>query len=151
MKWVTLISASLAFLIGCTDQMKPPERPQKVPPEAVWAGGVDGGAWFLCKEVINKPVHYDCTIYNDYTGDIGTQGRFALRGYGWDEGKKQAIYSAVEPAKELQFRSYDGEKIYLKGSLVLLPDGVIDHPFGNGHGKKQRYELGKPVGPELEY
>ena len=53
----------------------------------------------FCKDVIDKPLHYDCTIYNDFTGDIGSQGRFILRGYTWNEEKKRATYHVVEPLK----------------------------------------------------
>lgn len=151
MRCTALMFSLLAILMACTEQMNQPERPRKVPNTALWAGGADGGAWFLCKDVIDKPLHYDCTIYNDFTGDIGSQGRFILRGYTWNEEKKRATYHVVEPLKELSFRFYDGEKIYLNESRILLPDGVIDYPFGDGNGKKRRYELGELVGTETEY
>ena len=47
MRCTALMFSLLAILMACTEQMNQPERPRKVPNTALWAGGADGGAWFL--------------------------------------------------------------------------------------------------------
>jgi hypothetical protein len=46
MFWVALISVLL--LQSCSSTRPEPERPSKVPKEAVWAGGADGGSYIQC-------------------------------------------------------------------------------------------------------
>lgn len=140
----------LFFIVGCDSSVQIPKQPKNVPKEAVWAGGPDGGSWFLCRGIANKLTYYKCSIYSDYDGAVLAQGTFVLRAVTWDAERKQPNYHVTKPVEELAFRFYD-DRIHLNDSLILLPHGVIDYPFGDGHGKKQRYESGEPVGSETEY
>jgi len=127
-----------------------PERISSIPPEAVWAGGPDGGSWFLCKKESGRDDLYSCVIYNDFTGTVWSKGLYVLRRYEWNEAKKQAEYFPAEPVESLQYVFYGGSIIELRGSLALVPDGIIDYPVGKGYIKRQRYNLGKPIGEEYQ-
>lgn len=74
----------LAFLISSACKIKtiesdpePPPRPQNVPSDAVWAGGLDGGS-FIVMKALSKPNWYSAQIYSDATGDLVFQGTLAL-------------------------------------------------------------------------
>src|SRR5262249_9382862 len=66
-----------AALLGCGYRKAPPDKPPGVPPEAVWAGGADGGSLIFCQvdsiNNVNK-----CTVYNEDTGQIMDRGDFKL-------------------------------------------------------------------------
>ena len=66
----------VAFCIWFTtlDKWSPPVKPKRVPEEAVWAGGVDGGCFFLLKSEFSDTCRF--AIYNDFTGDIWYDGYF---------------------------------------------------------------------------
>ena len=137
-------------LLGCDSSMTIPRKPDNVSASAVWSGGPDGGHWFDCENGGNK-FRYKCVIFNDYNGEIITRGSFVLRKSIWNESIGRATYVETEAIESPQYNYYDGQLIHLKGSLVMLPDGVITHPFGDGHGKQQEYNLGEPVGEEKSY
>jgi hypothetical protein len=75
------------------------------------------------------------------------RGQFLLR-----RGSQDTGYVPVErrPAI-LEYAFYDGDLIELKGGLTLVPDGVVDWPFGNGHGKRATYRNGRRIGEDAEY
>jgi hypothetical protein len=79
-----------------------------VPPDAVWAGGVDGGAWIRCEE--RTSTEYFCAVYNDITGDVWARGRFAIHGSG-----------EARSARVLQYDGFDGELVYLRDGRTLRP------------------------------
>jgi hypothetical protein len=84
-----------------------PARPKGVPASAVWAGGVDGGAFFACTPSrMDEP--NECTVYNDHTGKIWMSGKFVLCGQ-----------TRGATADELKYDGADGNKIYLEHNLVL--------------------------------
>ena len=142
----------LLLLSGCaTGKAEPPERPASVPASARWAGGVDGGHWFDCARVPGAPApRAACRIYGDQAGHLEAQGEFLLVRDSTRPGPDGSIVGA--PAESfLVYESYDGDVIQLAAGFALVPDGVIDHPFGDGHGKRQSYSAGRATGPEVSY
>lgn len=77
---ITLSSIAFVFVVAffiwltTLDKWFPPVRPARVPKEAVWAGGVDGGCFILLQSELSDTSHF--TIYNDFTGDIWYNGYF---------------------------------------------------------------------------
>jgi hypothetical protein len=84
-------------------------RPTGVPESAIWAGGVDGGAFIECSLPLSSKTNA-CTVYNDSTGDVWMSGRFTLRGSISDNLK-------VEP----KFASADDISIQLSNGSALEP------------------------------
>ena len=150
MRRLSALVIVLFIVAGCDETQLLPERPTNVPESAVWGGGVDGGSWLVCK-LRKERSAYACEIYWDSDGTLWAKGTYLLRKVNWDEGQKRSIYIEAEGAPEIVFNYFDGQIIHLKGKFVLVPHGIIDSPFGDGHGKKQQYDLGEPVGPESEY
>jgi hypothetical protein len=94
------------MLLGCNNT-RPPERPAKVPPSAVWAGGADGGSWIDCAPIpTGSPDVYSCTVYLDPTGDAEVWGTFRLHG---------------RASPPLHFSGFDGDTIYLADGAKLEP------------------------------
>jgi hypothetical protein len=95
-------------LAACPSPVKAPARHAKVPPEAVWSGGADGGAWIACTGPIASA--YDCKVFHDFTGELEVSGRFAYVGPG-----------SPPDARSLDLNGFDGTTIFLKRgrSLVL--------------------------------
>ena len=82
-------------------------RPTGVPESAIWAGGVDGGAFIECVLPASSRTNA-CTVYSDLTGDVWMSGAFALRG------------SASNNLKVVpQFTFTDGTSIHLSDGSVL--------------------------------
>lgn len=127
-----------------------PQRPDGVPASAVWGGGVDGGVWHEC---MLKGEGYQCSLYHDHSGELLAKGFFLPRRVEWDaEAESPKFLPPEAPLPEpLPYEGYDGISISLGEHLMLVPHGVIDHPFGDGHGKKQQYEYGEPRGKERSY
>jgi hypothetical protein len=79
------------------------------PPQAVWAGGPDGGSWFVC--TVDERVSGDvCTVYEESHGIVLAQGPFRLRRTG-----------RAARTSELRYEFFDGRSIYLIGGRVLDP------------------------------
>ena len=140
---------AFATALGCVySPPGPPPRPEGVPPAAVWAGGVDGGDWLLCSpDEGGSRGEFACQVFSDQTGDITARGRYVFAEC--SSAGECAPQADVPP--RLAFRSFDGIWFHLEGGLALVPDGEIDHPFGDGHGKRVVYSLGREVGPEVQY
>ncbi|OED51034.1 hypothetical protein ACH42_00050 [Endozoicomonas sp. (ex Bugula neritina AB1)] len=140
----------LMVLAGCCESThRIPVRPANISHDAVWAGGSDGGHWFLCKD---ESYHqYQCNIYNDYDGYIAARGRYTLRSVTWDEKAQKAVYKEAASEPKVEFNYYDGKVIHLMNGLTLIPDGVIDYPFDETSGKKQEYKQGEAVSEEVQY
>ena len=73
----TFLLVVIACLCSCVQS--PPHRPTGVPSNAVWAGGVDGGSYFLCGVDQKRGVN-PCTLWNDATGDVMLQDDFWVSG-----------------------------------------------------------------------
>jgi hypothetical protein len=128
--------ATVVSLTACSSTATP-VRPNAVPSEAVWAGGVDGGAWILCVPSFKEPhLGYACTVYND-SGSIWAKGSFivAERRNGNDEFPSGAFL----PPTIARYQWFDGRRIQISESRSLRPSGVVDFPFGNGHGKRIQF------------
>lgn len=69
---------TFAALLSCACRKVPPDRPAGVPPQAVWAGGLDGGSFILCGIDSKKDVN-NCVVYNEDTGQVMDRGAFRLR------------------------------------------------------------------------
>lgn len=98
----------VVILTGCLPaDSRPRERPSQVPEKAIWSGGEKGGNWFLC-EGLEDPGLYDCTVYNDFTGEVEQSGVYKSPGYAVLE----------EP---LEYGTFTGYNIILMDGVVLDP------------------------------
>lgn len=137
---ITGVLSVLAF--GCSSDTAP-SRPSNVPTEAIWAGGVDGGAWVECRFATKEPfTGFDCQIWN-HDGRAWSSGRFEVWMNEGDGGWKPRGGKLF--AEVTNFDFYDGVTIVISEKRQLRPRGWIDHPFGNGHGKRVRYADGRRV------
>ena len=120
-----------------------PERPSGVPETAVWAGGSDGGAWIECRPAAKEPyLEYDCTLYHE-SGTIWSSGGFIVAER--REGRYDYPSGGFIPPRIRRYQAYDGRRIVVSDGHFLAPRGWIDYPFGDGHGKRERYEGGEAV------
>lgn len=92
------------FQAGCY-RAYPPPRPDSVPIDAVWAGGLDGGGWVRCSTPSSE--FNICTIY-DEEGRTPGPARYSLR----DAGRAARL-------EELKYRYVTGEAIGLDRGLEL--------------------------------
>ena len=129
-RWLILFSLGLmrlfvAFLFslamfGCSHV---PARVAGVPKDAVWAGGLDGGAWIQCYHIVYSPDRYHCAVYFDSTGERWAEGEYVLRRATWNPQKHRADYASLtEFPADLHFSAFDGTTIFLQDSLVLIPE-----------------------------
>lgn len=150
MRTMLAILVAVTVGVGCQERsVSPPPRPTGVPAAAIWGGGADGGDWLHCTPV--RVGFYDCSIYWDFDGSLKAKGSYALRKVTWDANQGAPAYSEADSTSEVNFRFFDGILVHLEGDLALAPHGVIDFPFGDGHGKRQQFEMGVPQGPEEQY
>jgi hypothetical protein len=68
-----ILYCCIFILAACTAQEQmpqTPQRPESVPSDAMWIGGIDGGAWVLLKKNESDPAYiYYGEIYGDQAGD----------------------------------------------------------------------------------
>lgn len=83
-------------------------RPRGVPQDAVWAGGVDGGAWIRCQR--RSSTEYFCAVFDDQAGEPWARGLYALQGA-----------AAPRAGEELPYGGFDGDTIHLVGGGTLRP------------------------------
>lgn len=89
----------IAFIIlftGCEPQIK--ERPAKVPEDAVWKGGVDGGMWIQFNSVTDSTI--EATIYHE-------DGTY------WDQGVFKKSANCIINKDEIisEITAYDGKRL----------------------------------------
>lgn len=86
-------------------------KPKAVPSGAFWAGGVDGGNWYVVKEVNAHRNKALIEVYNDQNGSLLLSKNFTLI----CPVHQQMFISNLKE----QISGFDGEKIYLlsKGQL----------------------------------
>lgn len=99
----------LMELLGSETEVVVPERPPSVPETAVWAGGVDGGAWIECSVELEQKANW-CTIWSDQTGEVWARTSFVLR----DTGKPVSD-------TELTYTGFTGTYIGLADGRMLEP------------------------------
>ena len=108
---ITSIACLLLVTISLACMSCKPEavhrRPASVPEPAVWAGGVDGGAFIECVLPTSSKTNA-CTVYNDSTGSVWMSGAFALHGSTLDNLKATP-----------KFTFADGTSIHLSDGSVL--------------------------------
>ena len=141
----------LALTAAC--HQGPPARPAAVPADAIWLGGAKGGAWIRCEELTKEPqTGYSCTTYHETSGDVWTQGEYRLATWLWDNAAHAPRFEprVDSSASKPRYESFDGHIVYLHGYAVLVPHGWIDFPSSSDHGKRVKYDWGKPV-EEISY
>ena len=106
---------ALAVFVGACAGPTAPPRAQGVPLSAVWAGGVDGGAWIDCRKGEGDGL-FRCEVYDDFTAARVAEGLFRLEGVAADGSSATLRYSA-----------FDGTRILLQGGGSLKPE-----PGGQG-------------------
>ncbi|HKO20666.1 MAG TPA: hypothetical protein VJU82_17455 [Acidobacteriaceae bacterium] len=104
-----VVTMFMAVLLGCKPKPSEPRRPANVPQSAVWAGGIDGGAFIVCIPSTGNEAN-TCTVYNESTGDVWMSGRYLLKG------KQRGA-----TASELHYQAADGRNINLDHNLILVP------------------------------
>lgn len=72
------LPVAILIVMESMSEPVPPERPESVPPEAVWAGGFDGGVFIDCIEIKESDSCFDCVVYFDYSGDIWIRDTFCV-------------------------------------------------------------------------
>ena len=118
-----------------------PDRPATVSSSAVWAGGLDGGAWIDCDPAAKEPhLEYDCEVYTD-SGDVWARGAYIIAER--PDGSLELSGGGLFPPRISRYNFFNGEHIVVTDSRVLVPRGWIDFPFGDGHGKRVRYHGGE--------
>lgn len=86
----------------------PPPRPVGVPADAVWAGGLEGGAFIRCVAAGREPTTaFDCVVFHERAGDVIVRGRFVTR-----------------PTFETSLRELRRSYAAFDGSAILLVNGV---------------------------
>ena len=69
-----LVVAGIAIWFSTLEKWEPPVKPEKVPQDAIWAGGYDGGNFFLLRSEFSDTSRF--TIYEEHNGDIWYDGYF---------------------------------------------------------------------------
>jgi hypothetical protein len=106
-----LLAAFSVLLLGC-NKTNAPTRPNGVPASAVWAGGVDGGAFIDCSPSRNGEPN-PCTVYNDSVGDVDISGRFVVKGQRRGVTAEQLKYAGAPSGTRIDLQN--------QVTLVLLP------------------------------
>lgn len=74
MRWkIALVGALLITSCSRSTSYSPP-RPPQLPPEAIYAGGVDGGDWVACDGGSDGTLH--CRIFDHESGDLRRESWF---------------------------------------------------------------------------
>lgn len=118
--WKALRVAASACLVmmACktgarSTQVKAPPRPSGVPEKALWAGGLDGGAFILLTPT-SSVGRYVGKVYDDNTGQVIFSGTLKLDA-------KESVPINVADAKT--FDAWDGDTLYLTDGRTLNPEG----------------------------
>lgn len=119
----------------------------------MWAGGADGGAWIACEFLTKEPyVTYACQTFHDggHAWASGTYafGKLVRNDSGSRRFEAAGAFARIRPE---DFELFTGVTIHMKDDRVLVPHGEIQFPFGDGHGKKAVYALGREISPEVQY
>lgn len=116
MKKTVIIIAALLFCLVVLVVVNPPEiiieeakleapdRPQDVPKNAFWVGGIDGGNFIYVVKLDSEEKLFLAKIYNDYTGDIEYEGILKYTG-------SNNINHSLNDAS--LYQGWDGEHLYL--------------------------------------
>lgn len=69
-----LVICGMALWFSTLEKWEPPVRPEKIPQDAIWAGGYDGGCFILLQSEYSDTCRF--TIYDDHIGNIWYDGYF---------------------------------------------------------------------------
>ncbi len=69
-----LVVTGTAIWFSTLEKWEPPVKPKSVPQDAIWAGGYDGGCFFLLQSEYSDTSRF--TIYEEHNGDIWYDGYF---------------------------------------------------------------------------
>lgn len=100
---------------------KPEHRPEGIPENAVWRGGIDFGDYIVLPKALEEEGKYYAEIYSDTTGKVIYKGVFQ---YIYPEG---ATDKPIDPTRTDINMVWDGERLFLSRSTQHLL--AID-PFG---------------------
>jgi hypothetical protein len=140
MRYAILIAI---FFAACSSE---PDRPSRIPTDAIWAGGSDGGAWVQCGQTTKEPyAAFDCVTFHE-NGSVWGRGHFIHA-----TNSAAGFVPIGAPFPRINFQAYDGSIIYLTNETALVPDGWIEYPLEPAHGKKQQFHLGREVSSEVSY
>jgi len=93
-------------------------RPAKVPAEAIFVGGSDGGIFLKSVRHEKYSTVYLCQVYNFLTGNIEVEGAFTVVEPGNSE---------VDLGNSDLFDSWDGDCIYLQDGRQLKQISLTDY------------------------
>lgn len=106
-----LLLGFLFFYIKSITDCTIPERPSKVPKNAIWKGGKDGGFWFsFVNQQSNELIRLQ--IFNDYNGKMLLDANFKPEG---------DCHLPTGKAVINEINYYDFQKIVLNNSCELKP------------------------------
>ncbi len=97
----------LGLLLACHGDVQAPERPASVPPDAVWVGGSEGGAFLRLRP--SGLGEFQGEIFDETSGKPLVTGRFVLKGAPLDEVKLQDA------------SGWDGRRVLLRSGGWLEP------------------------------
>ncbi|WDE07170.1 hypothetical protein SG34_009905 [Thalassomonas viridans] len=97
-----------------------PEKPESIPNNVFWAGGIDGGNFIYVEPYKDTGTLYYVQIYNDFTGDIEYKGLLKYSGRG---SLKQPLNDAA------LYQGWDGTKLHLVSGESMT---IYDNQSSNG-------------------
>jgi len=101
----------IATILSCSSSEENFPRPNSIPQEAMWIGGIDGGAWVLLSKDDTQPKHiYNAEIYGDQAGDLWYSGRLQL------DPKEGESFDIKNPDN---FGVWDGDNLLLQDGRTL--------------------------------
>ncbi|NRD74482.1 hypothetical protein HQQ94_14805 [Shewanella sp. VB17] len=98
---VILASLVMVVLFFSPSVIEQRIKPENLPHQAQWVGGIDGGDWIDCQNIDDSTI--SCSIYTENSGELIEKSLFkgALEGNG------------------LQIDFYDGSKIVTLNGVIL--------------------------------
>ena len=108
MSRASLIAALAVTLVACGH--RDPGRPPSVPPDALWVGGADGGAWIACRRSAPSRGEYHCRVYLE-SGLPEFEGEFVCRG------PQRAC--DLDVTRQDEYEAWDGHDILMHRGATL--------------------------------
>ncbi len=108
---------STVFFLSASTPVQP-ERPSKVPAQAFWIGGIDGGHYISINPNSSYSDAFNVSVYTDYSGDIDFDGILQYQG--------EDDISNRWPDHTF-FRYWDGELLHLSNgkAMKIIQENVI--------------------------
>jgi hypothetical protein len=89
-----------------------PKRPARVPSQALWVGGADGGVFLVVSPVAaSQSGLYDVQVYSDYDGSPLHRGRMRL------QPTKRGPFAADQASS---YSSWNGDVVHLADGRQLV-------------------------------